>query len=84
LLQGGVRPANPVLDRHRLIPPKGGSTGDLPLPAPIVYLTAYADEDTLARAKKTSPCAYLLKPYNDRGLYTTVEVTLEKHARRTR
>jgi signal transduction histidine kinase/DNA-binding response OmpR family regulator len=54
------------------------------LSVPIVYLSAYADEDTVARAKETSPCAYLVKPYNDRELYTTVEVTLEKHRQEDR
>ena len=51
---------------------------------PIVYLTAYADARTVARARETSPCAYLVKPYNDRELYTTVAVTLEKHRQEDR
>ena len=33
---------------------------------PIVFLTAYSDENTLERAKATEPYAYVLKPFKDR------------------
>src|SRR5438105_7775816 len=46
---------------------------------PIVYLTAYADERTLQRAKKTGPFGYLLKPYEEKELQTTIEIALHKH-----
>jgi signal transduction histidine kinase len=46
---------------------------------PVVYLTGYADDQTLERAKKTEPFGYLLKPYEERELQTTIEVALEKH-----
>lgn len=45
---------------------------------PIVYLTAYADESTLQRAKRTGPHAYILKPFSERDLRTNVEVALYK------
>lgn len=45
---------------------------------PIVYLTAYADEITLQRAKKTEPFGYLLKPFEERELQTTIEIALYK------
>jgi two-component system, cell cycle sensor histidine kinase and response regulator CckA len=54
------------------------------LSVPIVYLTAHTDADTVARARETSPSAYLVKPYNDRELRTTVEITLDKHRREDR
>ncbi len=47
---------------------------------PIVYLTAYADQKTLERAKVTEPFGYLLKPFNIRELHSTVEMALYKHA----
>jgi PAS domain S-box-containing protein len=43
---------------------------------PIVYLTAYADENTLERAKKTEPYGYIIKPFNDRELNTTIKMAL--------
>jgi PAS domain S-box-containing protein len=46
---------------------------------PIIYLTSYSDEATLARAMKTGPHGYLLKPFSDRDLRITIEVALSKH-----
>lgn len=46
---------------------------------PIIYLTANSDEDTLQRAKITEPYGYLLKPFEERELRTTIETALYKH-----
>src|SRR2546422_3468066 len=46
---------------------------------PVVYLTAYADEATLERAKRTEPFGYILKPYKERELQATIEMALYKH-----
>ena len=46
---------------------------------PVVYLTAYADANTLQRAKVTEPFGYILKPFEERELYTCIEVALYKH-----
>lgn len=46
---------------------------------PIVYLTAYTNEETLNRAKLTEPYGYILKPFEARDLATTIEVALYKH-----
>ena len=46
---------------------------------PVVYLTAYADTATLQRAKVTVPFGYLLKPFEERELNTTIEMALYKH-----
>jgi hypothetical protein len=46
---------------------------------PVVYLTAYADEETILRAKKTTPFGYLVKPFNERELRATIEVAFYTH-----
>ena len=46
---------------------------------PVVYLTAYADEGTLERAKITGPFGYILKPFNEKELFSTIEMALYKH-----
>jgi len=45
---------------------------------PIVYVTAYADEETLGRAKLTKPAGYINKPLSEKDLRTTIEITLSK------
>jgi signal transduction histidine kinase len=49
------------------------------LDIPIIYLTAYADDDTLQRAKLTEPFGYLLKPFEERELHSAVAMALHKH-----
>src|SRR5688572_9412146 len=46
---------------------------------PVIYLTAYADDSTLDRAKISEPFGYILKPFEERELYTTIEMALYKH-----
>lgn len=40
----------------------------------IVYLTSRTDEETLTRAKKTHPNAYLVKPFDDKDLRVALEL----------
>jgi two-component system cell cycle sensor histidine kinase/response regulator CckA len=54
------------------------------LKIPIIYLTAYEDEETLDRAKITEPLGYILKPFEERDLHTTMEMALYKHSMETR
>jgi len=46
---------------------------------PVIFLTSYADEATLARARETGPHGFLHKPFNERDLRTAIEVALRKH-----
>ena len=45
---------------------------------PVIYLTAYADDHTLERAKTTAPAGYMLKPYQPNELRTTIELALHR------
>ena len=45
---------------------------------PIVYLTAYADRETIQRAKQTEPHGYILKPFEEREIQTAIEIALYK------
>lgn len=60
----GIEAAQQIRDRFNL---------------PVVYLTAFSDETTLERAKITDPFGYILKPFEDRELYTAIEVALARH-----
>jgi len=46
---------------------------------PVVYLTAFADAETVTRATFTEPFGYILKPYNANELRSIVEIALYKH-----
>ena len=48
---------------------------------PVVYLTAYADEKTIARAKKTMPYGFVIKPFEKNDLKSVIEVALYRHKR---
>src|SRR5512136_2513299 len=51
---------------------------------PVIYLTAYADSDTLARAKITEPFGYIVKPFQDITLKSAIEMALYKHMMESR
>ena len=54
---------------------------------PVIYLTAYSDENTLKRAKMTEPSGYILKepsgfihkPFKESELHSIIELTLYRH-----
>jgi PAS domain S-box-containing protein len=46
---------------------------------PIVYLTAYADEKTIGRAKLTQPYGYIIKPFDGLAVRSTIETALYKY-----
>ncbi len=57
----GVETARLVHERHK---------------TPVVLLTAFADDETIARAKITQPFGYIIKPYEERELKTAIEIAL--------
>ncbi|WP_103030077.1 sigma 54-interacting transcriptional regulator [Salinibacter altiplanensis] len=61
----GVEAAQTIRDNH---------------PLPVVFVTAYSDDETLQRATDTTPFGYVVKPFNEREIYAAVEVALQTHA----
>lgn len=49
---------------------------------PIIYLTAYSDNETLQRVKNTAPSAFLVKPYQPRNLLIAIDLALHNFAYR--
>lgn len=43
---------------------------------PVIYLTSYSDDDTLERAEKTLPYAYVVKPFEEGHLKSAVKIAL--------
>ena len=46
---------------------------------PVIFLTAYTDDSTIDKAKYTEPYGYIIKPFNEKELQTTIEMALYKH-----
>jgi PAS domain S-box-containing protein len=51
---------------------------------PVVYLTGHSDGAVMERAKATGPFGYIVKPFKDRDLYSTIEIALHKHEQEKR
>jgi PAS domain S-box-containing protein len=60
----GIDTARMVAERHRV---------------PVIFLTAHADEATVTRARTAQPYGYLLKPFHELDLRTSIEMALYKH-----
>lgn len=46
---------------------------------PVIFLTAYSEDSAISRAKLAEPFGYILKPFEDRELKTTIEMAVYKH-----
>jgi CheY-like chemotaxis protein len=46
---------------------------------PVVYLTAYSDDEVLEKAKKTEPYGYIVKPFKANDLKSNIEMALYRH-----
>lgn len=51
---------------------------------PTVFLTAYADDQTLQRAKLTDPFGYIIKPFQQNDLRVAIEIALHRHEMETK
>ena len=61
----GIEAALQIQTRHRV---------------PVVFLTAYAEDDTLRRALDCRPFGYLVKPCEARELHATIQMALARRA----
>ncbi|MGA0560169.1 response regulator [Larkinella sp. VNQ87] len=48
---------------------------------PVIYLTAFSDDETIARAKSTYPAAFMTKPYNPTDLRIAIDMAIHNFAR---
>ena len=64
--QDGVHIAEHIKDRYDI---------------PVIFLTSFVDQETIDRAKVTEPYGYLVKPFNEGDLKTTVEMALFKFSK---
>lgn len=46
---------------------------------PYVFLTSFDDEDTLQQAQEFSPYGFLVKPFQERSLLTTIKLAIHQH-----
>lgn len=53
------------------------------LDIPTIFLTAYANDETLDRASETGCYGYLIKPFRDKELQATIKMALHKHQEQT-
>ncbi len=51
---------------------------------PVIYLTAFADDATLLRARTTAPYGYLVKPFDESTLIASIAMAVERHSRDSR
>lgn len=46
---------------------------------PVIYLTAYGDDKTLARAEKSGCYGYILKPFKQREVHAAIRMAFSKY-----
>jgi len=50
------------------------------LDIPVVYLTAYTDQEKIDRARESEAFAYIVKPFEDRELHSNIQLAIYKHS----
>lgn len=46
---------------------------------PMIYMTAYTNQEYIERAKQTKPFSYLVKPFHQKELHANIEMALHRH-----
>jgi two-component system, LytTR family, response regulator LytT len=47
---------------------------------PVIYLTGFSDDSTLEKAKHTEPHGYIIKPFKEVDLRSSIEMAIHKHS----
>ena len=47
---------------------------------PFLYLTSYTNKSIVDQAKYTRPMGYIVKPFDEGDLYTSIEIALYNHS----
>src|SRR5215471_1232106 len=50
---------------------------------PFLFLTSYADKETLEQAKTVEPWGYIVKPFNEKTLLASLEIAISNFAHRS-
>lgn len=51
---------------------------------PFIFLTSYSDKATVASSKVTEPAGYIVKPFTEAGLYSSLEIALYNYAQKNK
>lgn len=49
-------------------------------PVPFVFLTSYADRETIEKAKLVKPWGYIVKPFNEQTILASLEIAISNFA----
>ena len=81
-LTGELRPDLVLMDIHLAGKTDGIEAAQIireRFAVPVIFLTAFVGEKILDRAKQAEPYGYIVKPFNEQELFTTIELALHKH-----
>lgn len=48
---------------------------------PFLYLTSYSGKEIVNKAKETLPMGYIVKPFNEKELFTSIEIALHNFSK---
>lgn len=51
---------------------------------PFIFITSYSDKNTLEKAKLTEPSGYIVKPFNEASLCSSIEIAYYNHTQKNK
>ena len=83
-LLSSTNPNFAILDVHLGTGPSGIDVAEVihsKYRIPYIFLTSFSDEHTLSAAQEQGPYGYLVKPYQERTLLTTISIAWSNYKR---